>query len=493
MQKITFPKEFLWGGAVAANQVEGAYLEDGKGLSTADMITGGTKDKPRKFSPVIMENTYYPSHNAIDFYHRYKEDIQLMGEMGFKVFRTSISWARIFPNGDDSEPNEKGLQFYDDLFDECLKYGIQPLVTLSHYEIPWNLVVKYKGFASRRVIDFYVRYAETCFKRYKDKVKYWLTFNEINVATLAEDALNGLGLVQEQDLQSKEPIPISNLKDVPQERFEALHHQFLASAHAVMIGHQINPNFVIGCMINRITWYPLTCNPSDVLACQLQSRMFNDFCGDVMVRGEYPNYALKELEKLGVDTSYILSEDKKLLQEGKVDLYTFSYYLTNCVSTDPHAERVGGNVTGGVRNPYLSLSEWGWHIDPQGLRYTLNLIAERYPNIPIMVVENGFGAIDHVEKDGSIKDSDRIAYLESHIKEMGKAISDGVPLIGYTTWGPIDLVSVGTGELYKRYGFIYVNRHDNGSGDFTRMKKASFNWYQQVISSNGQSVMDDLK
>ncbi|WP_312498458.1 family 1 glycosylhydrolase [Enterococcus sp.] len=491
MQKIEetqFPENFLWGGAVAANQCEGAYLEDGKKLSTADMVMGGTKDKPRMFSPQIVEDAYYPSHQAIDFYHRYKEDIAMFGEMGFKVFRLSINWTRIFPNGDDQEPNEKGLAFYDNVFDECRKYGIEPLVTLSHYEIPWNLVTKYKGFHSKKTIDLFVRYATTCFERYKNKVKYWLTFNEINVAAIAEGALNGLGLVQKDDLERVEPIPLHDLIDDPQERFEALHNQFVASALTVKAGHEINPDFMIGCMINRITWYPHTPNPKDVLACQKHDRLFNQFAGDVMVRGEYPTYMYSYFKENGIDPSFITEEDKKILSEGKVDMYTFSYYLTNCVSADPMVEKVGGNITGGARNPYLRLSDWGWHIDPEGLRYTLNLIADRYPNIPIMVVENGYGGIDQVEENGAIHDNYRINYLRDHIREMRNAIEDGVPLIGYTEWGPIDIVSVGTGEMYKRYGFIYVDRHDDGTGDYTRSKKDSFEWYKKVIATNGADL-----
>lgn len=488
LKDMQFPEGFLWGGAVAANQCEGAYLEDGKKLSTADMVMGGTKNTPRMFSPKIIEDAYYPSHQAIDFYHRYKEDIALFGKMGFNVFRLSINWSRIFPNGDDLEPNEKGLAFYDSVFDECRKHGMEPIVTLSHYEIPWNLVTKYKGFHSRETIDLFVRYATTCFERYKEKVKYWLTFNEINVAAIAEGALNGLGLVQQEDLESAEPIPLPELTDNPQERFEALHNQFVASALAVKAGHEVNPNFMIGCMINRITWYPHTPNPKDVLACQKQDRLFNQFAGDIMVRGEYPSYMYSYFNENGIDYSFITEEDQEILSDGTVDMYTFSYYLTNCVSADPTVEKVGGNITGGARNPYLELSEWGWHIDPEGLRYTLNLIADRYPNIPIMVVENGYGGVDQVEEDGKIHDTTRINYLRDHIREMRQAIDDGVPLIGYTEWGPIDIVSVGTGEMYKRYGFIYVDRHDDGTGNYARSKKDSFKWYQKVIATNGADL-----
>lgn len=483
---MSFPKKFMWGGAIAANQCEGAYRTDGKGLSTADMITGGSVNKPRMFTPTIIEDTYYPSHTAIDFYNNFKEDIALFGEMGFKVLRISINWTRIFPNGDDIEPNEKGLKFYDEVFDECHKYGIEPLVTLCHYEIPWNIVTKYKGFYSRKTIDLFVRYATTCFERYKDKVKYWITFNEINCGVMPTGGLSGLGLIQNEDLNRNEPCSVEDLIDVPQERYEALHNQFVASAIAVKEGHRINPNFIIGCMICHITWYPHTCNPKDILACQEKDHIFNDFCGDVMVRGEYPNYIFPYFEKNNIDYSFITDEDKKIIKEGKVDMYTFSYYMTNCVTVDPNVEKVGGNLIGGAKNPYLKLSDWGWQIDPDGLHYTLNLLHDRYPHIPLMVVENGFGAVDKVEEDGSIHDKYRIDYLREHIKAMREAIDEGVPLIGYTTWGPIDIVSAGTGEMYKRYGFIYVNRHDDGTGNFSRRCKDSFYWYKKVIESNGK-------
>lgn len=485
---MSFSKDFLWGGAIAANQVEGAYLEDGKGLSTADMVSGGSRDKDRQFSPRLIEGVYYPSHDAIDFYHHFKEDVALFAEMGFKVLRISMAWSRIFPNGDDAQPNEKGLQFYDQLFDECHKYNIEPLVTLSHFEMPWHLVKKYNGFFSRETIEFFVRYATTVMERYKSKVKYWLTFNEINCATLEGGGYNSVGVLQKEDLESQAPIDMQNLADNPQERFTALHHQFLASALTVEAGHKINPDFMIGCMVCHITWYPLTPNPKDILACQKKDRLFNDFCGDVMVRGEYPSFIFPYFEEIGIEPSFIQKGDKEILAAGKVDMYTFSYYMTNCVTTDSTVEQVGGNLTGGAKNPYLELSDWGWQIDPDGLRYTLNLLHDRYPHTPLMVLENGFGGIDTVEANGSIHDPNRIDYLRSHIAYMKEAVKDGVPLIGYTSWGPIDLVSAATGEMHKRYGFIFVDRHDDGSGDFSRSKKDSFNWYKKVIATNGEDL-----
>lgn len=486
---MSFPKDFLWGGAVAANQCEGGYLEDGKGLSVPDMLLGGDVNTPRTFLPKTDPDAFYPSHEAIDFYHHYKEDIKLFAEMGFNVFRLSINWARIYPNGDDEEPNEAGLKFYDDVFDECAKYGIQPLVTLCHYEIPWNITKTYGGFTNRKVIDMFLKYATTCFKRYKDKVKYWLTFNEINCATMGVFGnLYGLGFLEEEDIQSDHRLTFNELKDNRQKAFEGLHNEFVASALAVKAAHGINPDFMVGNMIAYTTFYPLTPRPEDMLLVQEQDRIANCFCGDVQVRGEYPSYIFRYFKEHNIDPSFITEEDKVILKEGTVDMYTFSYYMTNCVSTDPNAEKTAGNLSFGYKNPYLETSDWGWTIDPKGLRYTLNKLHDRYPHTPLMIVENGFGAFDKVEEDGSIHDDYRINYFRPHIQSMSEAIEDGVPLIGYTTWGPIDLVSASTGEYAKRYGFIYVNRHDDGTGDFSRSKKDSFDWYKKVIASNGEDI-----
>ena len=486
---MNFPKNFLWGGAVAANQCEGAYLEDGKQLSVPDMLLGGDVNTPRTFLPKIDPTAFYPSHEAVDFYHRYKEDIALFAEMGFKCFRFSINWGRIYPNGDDAEPNEAGLAFYDSVIDECRKYGIEPLITLCHYEIPWNIVTKYNGFASREVIDLFVKYATTCFKRYKDKVKYWFTFNEINIACLGEGGIGnlyGLGIMDPEDVNADHRIPLNELKSNPQTTFEALHNEFVASALTVKAGHEINPDFMIGNMIAHSTVYPLTSNPKDVLAAQKRDDILNNLCGDVQVRGEYPDFAYRFFEEKGVDYAFITEEDKKILKEGPVDFYTFSYYSSNCVTVDENAETTAGNMVKGAKNPYLKASDWGWQIDPDGLRYTLNKLHGRYPHTPLMIVENGLGAFDTVAEDGKIHDDYRIDYYRPHIEAMKEAIKDGVPLIGYTTWGCIDLVSAGTGQYAKRYGFIYVDRHDDGTGDFSRSKKDSFDYYKHVIETNGE-------
>lgn len=467
---MTFPKNFLWGGATAANQCEGAWNIDGKGDSIPDHVMGGNLNKQREFTKVIDLDKYYPSHEAIDFYHHYKEDIALFAEMGFKVFRLSIAWSRIFPKGDESTPNEAGLDFYDRVFDECAKYGIEPLVTISHFELPYHLGEKYNGFADRRVIDFYLNFAETIFKRYKNKVKYWLTFNEINFGTLPMGNRHLLGIIDGVD-------------DVNR-RYQALHHMLVASAKAVELGHEINPEFKIGCMLAYITMYPLSCKPEDVLACQQMNQVLNFFCGDVQVKGAYPFYMKKYFADHGI-TLDIPQEDLEILKKGTVDFYTFSYYMSTCIAGNPEGEdQTGGNLFGGVKNPHLETSEWGWQVDAIGLRYTLNQLYDRY-EIPLMVVENGLGAVDKIEDDGSIHDDYRIDYIRKHVIEMDKALQDGVDLIGYTSWGCIDLISGGTGEMAKRYGFIHVDKDDAGNGSLKRSKKDSFTWYKKVIETNG--------
>lgn len=473
---MSFPKNFLWGGATAANQCEGAWNVNGKGDSISDHNRAGNREmgKRRTFDLVIDEtNHYYPSHTGIDFYHRYKEDIALFAEMGFKAYRLSIAWTRIFPNGDEEHPNEEGLKFYDAVFDELHKYGIEPIVTISHFELPFHFGKTYDGFLDKRTIEYYERYATTLFERYKNKVKYWLTFNEINFGVLEHGKqINGL----------------FNRTYTETEKYQALHNVFLASARAVIAGHKINPDFQIGCMLAYITMYPKTCHPLDVLKTQQMNDRLNYFCGDVQVKGAYPYYMKRYFEKEQIEVD-ITKEDLALLKEGVVDYYTFSYYMSTCIADDlnDRSDKSGGNLFGGVANEYLETSEWGWQVDAVGLRYTLNQIYSRY-EIPVMVVENGLGAVDKVESDGSIHDDYRIDYLAQHIQEMGKAIDDGVDLIGYTSWGCIDLISVGTGEMSKRYGFIYVDRDDEGKGTLARSPKKSFYWYQKVIATNGESV-----
>ena len=484
-----FPKDFLWGGATAANQFEGAWNVDGKGVSTSDCCTRGSLtsvrhvtyqtedgqveskimfglDAPKGAKFGAFDGYDYPSHEGIDFYHHYKEDIALFAEMGFKTFRMSINWTRIFPNGDDEQPNEKGLQFYEDVFKELKKYGIEPLVTLSHYETPIALTNKWNAWADRRTIDCFVRYAKTCFERYNGLVKYWLTFNEINCISFGGFMAAGVA--------SRDPLMIAN----------ATRNQLLASALAVQEAHKVNPDMMVGNMIGYGASYPYTCNPEDVLK-QRKAQYNVDFYSDVQARGYYPNYKLKEYERANLDFE-LTREDQEILANGTVDFITFSYYMSNCVSADPEVlANQKGNMLMGVKNPYLTESEWGWQIDPVGLRISLNDFYTKYRK-PLMVVENGLGARDIVTEDGQIHDDYRIDYLRAHIEQMDKAINeDGVDLIGYTPWGCIDLVSASTGEMAKRYGFIYVDIQDDGTGDGNRMKKDSFYWYKKVIASNG--------
>ncbi len=461
-------KDFLWGGAVAANQLEGAYLEDGKGLSVADCLTAGAVDKQREYTDGVVEGNYYPNHEGIDFYHRYPEDIKLMAEMGFKCFRTSIAWSRIFPVGDEETPNEAGLAFYDRLFDECLKYGIEPVITLSHYETPYGLVQKYNSWGSRKTVDFFVKYCETVFKRYRNKVKYWMTFNEIN-CMLANPAMG------------------SGMRDTdPQVVYQAIHHMLVASAKAVKLGHEINPDFQIGMMMIYPISYGATCNPLDNLANMLEMDRHYYF-SDVQCRGAYSPKALRYLEKHGI-TLTMEADDEAVLREGVVDYIGFSYYMSSVASFDPNMEATIGNMFRGGKNPYLKQTDWGWQIDPVGLRLSLNQLYDRYQK-PVFIVENGMGAIDKVEEDGSIHDEYRIAYLREHVVELKKAVEeDGVDLMGYTPWGFIDLISAGTGEMKKRYGFIYVDRDNDGSGTLARSRKDSFYWYQRVIRSNGEEL-----
>lgn len=459
-----FPQDFLWGGAVAANQVEGAYREAGKGLSTSDVQPQGI------FGDVVerREGDFGIKDVAIDFYHQYPQDIALFAEMGFKCLRTSIAWTRIFPHGDEDQPNEAGLAFYDSLFDEMAKYGIQPVVTLSHYEMPWELVKKHGGWGNRKTIGFFEHYARTVFQRYQHKVKYWLTFNEINMSLHAP--LTGVGL------------PAGSSKA---EIYQAIHHQLVASAKAVKACHEIIPDAKIGNMLLGGLMYPLSCQPQDVWETLQQNRTWL-FFGDVQCRGEYPGYMLRYFRENNI-TLDITPEDRQALKT-TIDFISFSYYMTGCVTADEELNRKSrGNILDMVPNPHLPSSEWGWQIDPIGLRILLNMLWDRYQK-PLFIVENGLGAKDKISADGAIHDDYRISYLNDHLVQVAEAIDDGVEVMGYTSWGPIDIVSASKAEMSKRYGFIYVDRDDHGEGTLTRRRKDSFYWYSEVIASNGESL-----
>ncbi len=467
---MSFPKDFLWGGATAANQMEGAYNVDGKGLSIQDVTPyGGIK--PRVEGPTEDNMKLV----GIDFYNRYKEDIALLAEMGFKTFRISIAWSRIFPKGDELEPNEKGLEFYDRVFDECLKYGMEPLVTLSHYETPLYLAEHYDGWVNREMITFYERYVRTVFTRYKGKVKYWLTFNEIN-SVLHAPFMSG-GINTPKDELSKSDL------------YQAIHHEMVASALATKIAHEISSEYQVGCMVLSMPVYPLTPKPADVIEAMHDMHM-NEMFTEIHVRGQYPGYMKRYLRENDIEINWA-EGDAELLKENTVDFISFSYYLSVCATADKSIDTGIGNLLGGVPNPHLKASEWGWQIDPEGIRYVLNMFWDKYQK-PLFIVENGLGAVDELIEleDGTktVNDDYRIDYLKEHLLQVEEAIEDGVCVMGYTSWGCIDLVSASTAELKKRYGYIYVDRNDDGSGSLERYKKQSFYWYKEVIESNGESL-----
>lgn len=476
---MKMPDDFLWGGATAANQCEGAYREGGRGLSSVDVIPFGPDRMPVARGQMKMlacdSEHSYPAHEAIDMYHHFKEDIALFAQMGFKCYRLSVSWTRIFPNGDDEMPNEAGIRFYNDLFDECLRNGIEPLVTICHFDTPVALIKKYGGWKDRRMVDAYLRYCEVLFRQYGKKVKYWITFNEINM--LLHMPFMGAGIVFEEG------------ENPEQVKYQAAHHELLASAKAVKLAHEIMPDAKVGCMLAAGQFYPYTCAPADVYKAMEYDRD-NYFFIDVQARGTYPVWAVKRMEKAGVRIQ-TEAGDEDILKAGVVDFVSLSYYCSRCISSDPEIlknKSRGNAVINAVINPYLKSSEWGWQIDPLGLRITLNTLYDRYGK-PLFIVENGLGANDAVEEDGTIHDPYRIDYMREHIKAMMEAVNeDGIPLLGYTCWGCIDLVSASTGEMKKRYGMIYVDKQNDGSGDLKRLKKDSFYWYQKVIRTNGEDL-----
>ena len=476
-----FPVNFLWGGATAANQLEGAYQTDGKGLSLPDVLPAGKQrmqivNQPDFDFSIDEQKYFYPNHLGIDHYHHFKEDIALFAEMGFKCYRFSIAWSRIFPNGDDAQPNEAGLKFYDALIAECLKYQIEPVITISHYEMPLHLVKQYGGWKNKKLIDFYEKFAQTVLTRYYKQVKYWMTFNEINSA--AHFPIMSQGLAAANGANDKKNI------------FQAWHNQFVASAKAVKIGHELDANLQIGCMILYATTYSYDANPVNQVATMKANQENNFFCADVQVRGHYPAYTQSLLAKYNLqftDLDYT-TEELELLAHYPVDYIGFSYYMSSVEEvTQKDHESVNGNLMGGVRNPFLKTSDWGWQIDPDGLRIALNQLYDRYQK-PLFIVENGLGAHDKLDANNYVVDDYRIDYLRQHIQAIGQALADGVDVMGYTPWGCIDLVSASTGEMSKRYGFIYVDVDDQGQGTFKRYKKKSFNWYQQVIASNGANL-----
>lgn len=482
------PEGFLWGGATADFQFEGGFGEGGRGLLSHDYETDGSAEQPRhhtmkmpdgsvirpkssffyadpvppKAKPVFLDDEYYPSHKAVDFYHHYKEDIALMAGMGFNVFRFSICWSRIFPTGEEEFPNEEGLKFYDRVIDEMAKYQMEPLITICHDEMPMNLALKYDGWSSRHLIDAYVKYCRVLFERYGDRCRYWLTFNEIN-------AVRGFG-------------PCGTRNSTGQDRYQAAHHMFVASAKAVKLGHEMMPNSQFGAMYAMSELYAATCKPEDVFQ-RLQERRENWYFIDTMGRGYYHSYAKDIWRRHGVKTIQMAKGDEELLREGQLDFISFSYYRSNTTQAGDDWFNVGGSA-----NPYLEETPWGWAVDPLGLRHVMNEIYDRIQK-PLFIVENGLGAVDQVNEKGYVEDDYRIDYLRDHLRAMADAINiDGVACIGYTMWGPIDLVSLSTGEMKKRYGFIYVDMDDKGQGSLKRSPKKSYQWMKKVIASNGGAL-----
>ncbi|MGI6109458.1 MAG: 6-phospho-beta-glucosidase [Eubacteriaceae bacterium] len=476
---MSFQKDFLWGGASAAIQYEGGWDLGGRGPSNVDRIPSGmnrskiaTGEMDYHFAPADAE---YPSHDAVDMYHHWKEDIALMAEMGFKCYRFSISWSRIYPTGEEDIPNEEGLQFYEDFIHELRLNDIEPVVTICHFDMPVALCEKYGSWRDRKLIDLYLKYCNTIFSRYRRQVKYWLTFNEINM--LMHMPFLGAG------------ISFRENENRDQVLYQAAHHQLVASALATKLCHQTDPENKVGCMLAGGQFYPYSCRPEDVWDAMEKDRD-NYFFIDVQSRGAYPDYAKKKMERAGVCLK-MEDGDEVVLKENTVDFISFSYYTSRLTGTASQtAETTDGNVIQSLKNPYLESSEWGWQIDPLGLRITLNSLYDRYQK-PLFIVENGLGAMDTIEEDGTIRDHGRIDYLRRHILAVKDAVEkDGVPVTGYTAWGCIDLVSAASGQMSKRYGFVHVDRDDAGNGDFKRRRKQSFYWYQKVIQSNGEIVED---
>lgn len=461
--------DFLWGGATAANQVEGAWNVEGRGPSLVDVLPHGEHRmammKGEMHHQDLPKESYFPAREAVDFYHHYKEDIALFAEMGFKSYRFSISWSRIFPTGEEETPNAAGLAFYDKVINELLKNGIEPIVTICHFDAPLHLIDSYGSWRNRQMIDFYLKYCQVLFEHFKGRVRYWITFNEINMLMHLPFMGAGLVLVDEENPE--------------QVKYQAAHHELVASSLATKLAHEIDPQNQVGCMLAAGTVYPFSCRPEDVFEA-LQKDRESYFFTDIQVRGAYPNYAKKLFEKEGIELE-IAAGDEAILRDYTVDFISLSYYNSRCVRTDSEGEQGGGNVFASAKNPYLEYSQWGWPIDPLGFRTTLNALYDRYQK-PLFVVENGLGMRDVLSESGAIDDQERIHYLEQHIQAMVAAIEeDGVDVLGYTSWGCIDLISATTGEMSKRYGMIYVDKDDAGKGSFSRQRKASFYWYQNLI------------
>jgi len=470
--------DFFWGGSIAAHQTEGSWQVGGKGPAIMDFLTQGSKDKPREITETIKADLRYPSHQGIDFYNQYADDIKLFKEMGFTALRISFDWSRIFPLGDEREPNEEGLAFYDQVIDALLENDIEPIVTLYHFEMPVGLVKKYGGWSNRQLIDSYVHYCETVFRFFAKKVKYWVTFNEINhldPQTPQSDIFTYLIAGRKYSTMAN---PAAELAQIG-------YNMALASVKAVALAHAVNDENKVGCVFGLNPIYASDCQPDNVL----QAFLENDrdyYQIDAMTRGNFPKYKLKQYEGLGIDIT-IEADDAQAFATGKLDFIGLNYYMSSITSANVDTSQEEG-LFGGTKNPFLQQSDWGWAIDAVGIRYVLNYLYRKY-ELPILITENGLGAEDELAADGNIYDPYRIQYLREHIVAVQKAMSeDHVEVLGYLTWGPIDLVSATTGEMRKRYGFIYVDQDDHGNGTLKRIRKQSFFWYKKVIASNGADL-----
>jgi 6-phospho-beta-glucosidase len=474
---LKLPSNFLWGGAVAAHQVEGAWQEGGKGVSIADVMMAASRTDPARIvTDTVKEGKIYPNHWGIDFYHTYKQDFDLFQQLGMRAFRISIAWTRIYPNGDELKPNEEGLAYYEEMFKTLRSKGIEPVVTLSHFEMPYKLVKEYGGWRNRELIDLFVRFATTCFQRFHKLVRYWMTFNEIDNQS---DWRFDHHLLQDSGLQLK---PEENAEEA---MFQASHNELVASARTVLAARKVDPQLQVGGMLAMVPIYPLTAKPEDQMQA-MRAMQYRYFWGDVHTLGQYPTWLRNYWREKGYNIK-VTAADADILRRGTVDFMGMSYYMSFSTEARKDGKVEFDEHNDLVSNPYLPKSDWGWQIDPVGMRWILNWMQDRWHK-PIMIVENGFGAYDKVE-DGKIHDTYRIDYLRAHIAEMEKAVAiDGVDLIGYLMWSPIDLISASTGEMAKRYGLIYVDQDDKGQGSGKRLLKDSYFWYQQLIKTDGADL-----
>lgn len=491
---MSFPKNFLWGGAVAANQCEGAWLEDGKAPNVTDIMVGiGSKDpglkwndETKKWEMALDSQKKYLSHEGIDFYHRYKEDLELMAGMGFNCFRTSIAWGRIFPNGDEEQPNEAGLAYYDELIETMLELGMEPVITLSHYETPLHLLTEYGGWSNHQLINFWKRYVTTVFERYKGKVKYWLTFNEVN--NMMRNPLVAGGVLTLNPKDKNDPIGSTTEKD----KWQGYYHICVANAWTVKLCKAIDLNARVGCMLtsSSVATYPYNCDPDNVFGAYNAIRMSHFYFGDPFCLGEIPGYVKRVWCEHDCEPQ-MNDEELRLIKENTVAYFSLSYYRS---STYDGKNSLSGDTGGliGKENPYLtgcSPEPWCWPIDPKGIRYVLNILYDRY-HLPLFIVENGIGLDEKIDASGTIDDPDRMKYVEEHLQYVHEAILDGVDVMGYLYWGPIDVVSAGTGEMKKRYGFIYVDRFNDGTGTLERKIKNSYYRYKEIIETNGDILLE---